>query len=115
MKIKTGHVYLVESELGFYKIGRTSKLRERMNLFEIKLPFNIKLIHSIPSDDIVWAETLLHEQYATKHINGEWFRLSSEDIDYICRIAVMNRRGTWVRRSTPLDDSSCVDAHGTDP
>ena len=72
---------------GYYKIGRAKKLDQRVKRFEIKLPFEIELVCSVHSDDYVALERALHERFADRRVNGEWFALTQADIDYIRGLA----------------------------
>ena len=77
-----GYVYLIESEHGF-KIGKTVNIKSRTRLFEVKLPFPIKLINYSWFDNYSKAERELHKKYSHKRREGEWFNLDAEDINYI--------------------------------
>lgn len=81
-----GHVYVIKGERGAYKIGKTNNLDNRLKLFHVKLPFDIHLIHAIPSGDIDLLEKELHQKYDAQRINGEWFELSDEDIEEIKKL-----------------------------
>lgn len=78
-----GFVYLIESPDGYYKIGRTKSPNNRRRTFEVKLPFPIDYICTIATGDMYKLESRLHERFADKRVNGEWFALSPEDVDYI--------------------------------
>jgi hypothetical protein len=77
-----GYVYLIESEHGF-KIGKSVNIKSRTRLFEVKLPFAIKLINYSWFDNYSKAERDQHTKFAHKRQEGEWFALNSEDIEYI--------------------------------
>jgi hypothetical protein len=79
----TGHIYLIKSEHG-YKIGKTKNLSQRLSTFGLKLPFPIKLIHALRSNDISRCEWHFHDYFKRKRINGEWFRLTDEDVRFFC-------------------------------
>ena len=79
---RPGYVYLIESKEGF-KIGRTTRMKERTQLFAVKLPFPIKIRHYAWFSDCVKTESLLHRHFAAQRLEGEWFALSENDIDYI--------------------------------
>jgi hypothetical protein len=83
----TGYVYLVAGEGGVYKIGKTTQLDKRVNFFEIKLPFPIELVCVIPSDDISGLERQMHKRFADKHVNGEWFKLTQQEVEEIKSMA----------------------------
>lgn len=82
-KPKPGYVYLIQSENGQYKIGKSNNPSQRCKIFGLKLPFKVELIHLVKTDDMSKLETELHKHFASQRINGEWFSLSPEDIDYI--------------------------------
>jgi hypothetical protein len=80
---RSGYVYLVQSVTGYYKIGRAKDPRKRTKTFGVKLPFEIELAHIIACADYLQAESYLHEKFADKRANGEWFLLSEGDVVYI--------------------------------
>jgi predicted GIY-YIG superfamily endonuclease len=80
---KVGYVYLIRAESGLYKIGRTTSPQNRMKTFGIKLPFQVEYECLILTYDMVGTERALHQHFASKHMNGEWFRLTPEDVKYI--------------------------------
>jgi hypothetical protein len=79
---RPGYVYLLKSEKG-YKIGYSIRPQDRLKTFHIKLPFHVEYEHLIATDDMVETERKLHRIFAHKHINGEWFDLSPEDVEYV--------------------------------
>jgi hypothetical protein len=80
---RSGFVYLIKSEAGHYKIGRTTNIADRAKVFGVKLPFDIEIEHTIVCSDYVKAEQHLHEKFSAKRGQGEWFTLSEEDVAYI--------------------------------
>lgn len=81
-KKERGFVYLIESG-GAYKIGKSKSLTSRAYQFAATMPHRVTLIHSIESDNYGDIETELHEHFQDKRLNGEWFALSSDDVEYI--------------------------------
>lgn len=83
-----GHVYLIQAatDEALFKIGRTKHLPSRLKTIGLKLPFEVKLVHSIEVEDSVLAEASLHNRFATKRMNGEWFKLDREDVEWICSL-----------------------------
>lgn len=77
-----GYVYLIRSPYG-YKIGKTKRMKERSQLFSVKLPFNIEIIHYAWHEDYSRAETTLHQRYQRKRMNGEWFSLNQAEVEEI--------------------------------
>lgn len=80
---KFGYVYLIRSASGHYKIGRTKDPKNRMKTFGIQLPFEVEYLCLIETVDMKALEMSLHEQFASKRVNGEWFALDAEDVEYI--------------------------------
>lgn len=87
--LATGYIYLVQSPSGHYKIGKAKDVTNRLKTFEVKMPFEIELIHVIPCSNYHKAESKLHKQYANKRLNGEWFELTPEDVATIKSIERM--------------------------
>jgi hypothetical protein len=77
-----GYVYLLRSEHG-HKIGRTRQIEQRMSAFGLQLPFPVELIHTIACEDMYQAERELHNRFAHLRINGEWFNLSLEHVQWL--------------------------------
>lgn len=46
----------------------------------LELPEKIKPIHYVETDDPSGIEAYWHNRFKSKNINGEWFKLSTEDI-----------------------------------
>jgi hypothetical protein len=84
-KKKQGYIYLVKS-CGLYKIGRNVEKGNRFKVFETTMPVEVESIHSFYSEDYIKSETLLHKKFSLLRQKGEWFNLSSEDVEYICSI-----------------------------
>jgi hypothetical protein len=75
-----GYVYILRAESGQYKIGRSKNPSDRLKTFSVKLPFRVEYEIVIPSSDHRLLERKLHERFAEKWIDGEWFSLAPEDI-----------------------------------
>lgn len=83
-----GYVYLVGGN-NVYKIGKAKDVPSRLRSF-LQLPFKTRLIHAIPTSDMVWAENYLHRAFAHCRLNGEWFDLAPHDVDWICGLTALN-------------------------
>lgn len=83
-----GHVYLLQSPTGAYKIGRAKNPEHRLKTFGVQLPFEVEYIAVIPTPDMYALELELHALYAAKRINGEWFALDAADVETIKALAV---------------------------
>lgn len=78
-----GYVYLLQASTGVCKIGRTKDPSKRTKMLEVKLPFDVTLGALIKTDDMHNLEYSLHVRFGDKRVNGEWFNLEPEDIEYI--------------------------------
>jgi hypothetical protein len=76
---KPGYVYVLASA-GVYKIGRTVDPTSRQKALGIALPYPVEMVATIYSEDYRRLESDLHEQYAGKRLNGEWFELTADDL-----------------------------------
>lgn len=95
-----GFVYVVqmeESEL--YKIGRTVNLPRRMSEFGILLPFPYKLVTARRVGDARTTESHLHSHFSNSRLNGEWFRLTAEDLQII-NLWLLRDQAAWLLRQT---------------
>jgi hypothetical protein len=77
-----GFVYLIQGS-NAYKIGRAKDPNNRIKTFNVRLPFEVEYLHLIETPDMYTLESQLHQRFASKRVNGEWFRLDMQDIDYI--------------------------------
>lgn len=90
---KSGYVYLLQSSIGYYKIGYTSNPTTRAATFAVKLPFDVEFMHFIKTNHMRRAEKQLHDKYAERRVNGEWFTLTEADIAEIKAIEYIEIEG----------------------
>lgn len=84
----SGYVYLIrEMNEGHFKIGLTSNPEDRLNHFSVKLPFKVEHTCLIETGDMYTLEAQLHDRFADKRVDGEWFALEPEDVAYIKALA----------------------------
>jgi hypothetical protein len=80
---KEGYVYLIQSPSSLFKIGRAKTPENRLHTFSVKLPFEVVYIALVKTNDMIKLERDLHVKFASKRINGEWFALTPDDVNYI--------------------------------
>lgn len=88
-KAAMGFVYLIRAERmpHEYKIGKSNNPEKRSRTIGTKMPVETTLLHSFPCDNASASETMLHTLFGDKRLNGEWFGLSGEDVDFIMSIS----------------------------
>ena len=82
-----GYIYLIRADLPNdyrpYKIGYSKDVSNRMATFNVKLPFRFDLVYTLKTENMRRVEKLLHRQFQSKRVNGEWFDLSADDVEWI--------------------------------
>lgn len=78
---RRGYVYILRSDSGEHKIGRTRNPASRLATFEVKLPFRVNYEMVIYGEDHIALEAELHERFAHCRLDGEWFHLTDQDLD----------------------------------
>lgn len=77
----SGFVYVVRSG-NFFKIGFTNQsIEKRISTLQIGSPSPINLILYFETKNPIVLENELHIKFKGKRVNGEWFALTSLDID----------------------------------
>jgi len=85
LKPQNGVVYFIRDDKGRVKIGKAKNMKYRMGEYT-KLPFEPELVHLIESEDYHMMEHKFHVLFAEKRLRGEWFMLTSDDIEMIKKI-----------------------------
>lgn len=82
---RKGYVYVLAAihDPTIFKIGRTNNPKDRLRTFSVKLPFDVEYLHTIQTDDMYALESKLHRRFASKRVNGEWFKLSADDLEFL--------------------------------
>lgn len=84
--VESQSVYLIWAEgTNRYKIGKSTDLKKRLKSLQTSCPYPIHLIHRIRcvNTSISDVELGLHICYSESRVNGEWFELDREAVDYI--------------------------------
>lgn len=77
------YVYFLTADNGLTKIGKTTRLDERIHHFTTKLPYELTETLVLETNNCTVLETELHNKFVNKRIRGEWFNLTREDISWI--------------------------------
>ena len=89
-KEKPNQVYVIQmmddGELVTCKIGVSKTPKKRLTALQTSNPHKLEIVHVFPSDSAEDAEARLHERYDHAHINGEWFRLTKEQMAELTQI-----------------------------
>lgn len=80
---RSGWIYVLDDQLGHYKIGKTRHLSERIKQLKIQLPYKVKVVVVAYTHDCDRAESFLHRWLASYRVNGEWFALQNEDVGFL--------------------------------
>lgn len=80
-------VYVVKYDEKYFKIGIAKDPIERLATIATSLPLPPELLLSMYSEDAYLIERKLHRQFQSKRLNGEWFLLEKEDMQFISELA----------------------------
>lgn len=82
-KLKGGYIYVLRSEAGHYKIGKAKDPFSRGRTIGTQHAYEVKLIYVALCLDYTRVETYLHQALASYRMNGEWFNLPQDKIDWL--------------------------------
>jgi hypothetical protein len=88
-KYREGSVYLLRSESGHYKVGKSTNPHNRNRTIGTQMPHETTLLYTAQMDSMGKAEELLHSALSDWHVNGEWFDLPDNVVHWIMS-------GTWL-------------------
>lgn len=86
---RPGYIYILRAG-PYYKIGRAKSIDNRVKQITLQLPFPVELLHSIETPDYIAAEHTLHNQFAADRTNGEWFKLHSDDVEWLLQLKIIH-------------------------
>src|SRR5258708_11586847 len=77
-----GSVYLfsIVEMPGYYKIGISTNVRQRLQAYNSAFPFTFCLKYSLTCENYKGLEHVLHLHFKDKRVKGEWFFLSETDV-----------------------------------
>lgn len=76
-----------------YKIGKANRIADRRKVFAVKLPFDIELVASFCVQEPRALEAAIHREQKACRVGGEWFDLSPESLDFVCRHGMIAEMG----------------------
>jgi hypothetical protein len=80
-------LYLITSEEfranGIYKIGITNDIEFRIKSMQTGCPFKLFAYKAYLNENPLGIEQSLHSFFSKKRLEGEWFKLSYVDLNYI--------------------------------
>ena len=78
-KSKSGYVYLISDNQGYYKIGMSKDPEQRLKQLTISCQ-ELNIIHKIKTNDMKRLEREMQRKYKGKRVKGEWFELDKEEV-----------------------------------
>lgn len=88
------YIYVIRCyPYNYYKIGITNKILKRIETHQTGCPFKLIFVFAVEADEsdflgfeITYLEKFIHKYYKKqkKHIRGEWFHLSEDDLTSLC-------------------------------
>lgn len=103
-----GYVYLMLRNNGDHKIGLSGNPDRRLTQIRRKFP-DTELVYTIKVDDMRQAESILHDEFAAKRQDGEWFTLTDKDVASIQQ-RVRFEDGWFLERQNTITKTETNDA-----
>ena len=85
-KIMNGLIYFIhmENNMKVFKIGYTTDLKTRLADLQVAHPYSLQVYATIENVSRN-KETELHHLFKKKHVRGEWFAITPDMIDVVCK------------------------------
>lgn len=99
--MSAGTVYVIQAG-AYFKIGRTTDLTQRMDGLRTGSPAPLTVIYRLDTRDSEGFERWLHRRFAEVRVQGEWYRLTDEQLAETCAIQVWPRRRLTEPEQLPL-------------
>lgn len=82
---KNGMVYFIKNgkKSNLYKIGCSFDLDKRLKSYKTSFESGVFVLGLINASDCFVLEKEIHQTFREKRVNGEWFKLSFEDVLYL--------------------------------
>lgn len=78
----SGVYFLKEMATGLVKIGKSGNCKMRIQSFNT-FPYKVEFLYFLESKDAIYLERSFKRHFEGKNVNGEWYRLSDNDIMWI--------------------------------
>jgi plasmid stabilization system protein ParE len=85
-KVRQDYVYVIRASNGYYKIGISFNPHQRFKDLQrdaATWAIELELIHVIESKNAYGLEQSLHKRFAEQRVNGEWFLLTTPDVEWL--------------------------------
>lgn len=82
---RTEYIYVIKSGV-YYKIGKTTNIKQRMKALQYANPIEIELTLLQKLYHCSAREEDLQDRFNNRKVRGEWFQLTKKDIKEIQRI-----------------------------
>jgi hypothetical protein len=79
----------------FCKIGVSVDPKRRAKELRRRYDWDIRVLHVICTRSALCVEGVLHTAFAEKHIGGEWFRLSKDDLAWLGSLQWVDGDRLW--------------------
>jgi len=81
---ETGYVYAIQAVgTSYYKLGKSINPDRRILQIAPQMPFSTRFIKVWRTNFMSLAESWLHNHFAESRSNGEWFDLSSKNVELL--------------------------------
>lgn len=93
----TEYVYLIRAgRTHLYKIGKSNDPQGRLQSLQTASPHKLKLLHVFRADNAAAAEEALHGLLHDRRLEGEWFKLTSQEKDVLVSVERFAERRFWI-------------------
>ena len=82
-----GYLYVLQCQ-EFYKIGIADDIKQRMASLQTGNPIKLRLILCQRRSKYKNAERFYHQHFRAKRVQGEWFKLSYDDVEWLAGMFV---------------------------
>jgi hypothetical protein len=78
-----GYIYLLACSTGHYKIGKAINVEKRVGQHLRSYPVKLEIVHVMRVANMTRCERFLLDLFEEKRLQGEWFSLSRDHVDWI--------------------------------